>query len=925
MLNKFFFDLDYDIISHLISVKIPENTLIIFNDENSKKLAWSLFQPVWDFSDIKFVSHAEFKRLTQNINLPLMEDIKRYLFFYLSMTEDIRKKYECHDYFVSVEFLNNVFDLMEELQENLITPNNLVSLIKDESNLKDWQIDYWNDILNSVSNYETCINKMGFTDKIFLSEQNIDIEILYNYDHILWINPINISKFDRLLLDKLSENKTVNLYYNLPEELFDKTNHTLLNLKIQDIFNVDSLKEKLRVFQSKNSFGMIRQLVECCSTNEQLKTIIDIESEKEYLFQSLNQDYFKILNYQPVTHTPLYKFLNNLYSLVNELIFDYKKQMFLLPLKPLFHYLTHTEFYSLINISDINIDIADLNLFFSKLDKESFLYVDMNGFFLNLIKPDAYNQDISQVIKALIRIINKLTEIKTVSELIALLNDNTYFNLQNIFYLEDESESQILDVWLESIANLKSLDELEVFTQANILFNPDKPVGIYLLSFIVEFVRGRKIKVNSKALIDIINLEDSLNLQYQQIALLNFIEGKIPAPKQIPFLFTDQQRKSIGLSSHIEKRSYVKYLFFKQLCQAEKAYIFTISNSDENVQRSSFLEEIILLVKPLIIQLEDTGYLSFYQNRYLTNYRIIPDQTLKLNPVFFNIPFKDIIDKVHQPLKISYYSWNMLSKNPYLWFIHLYTNLENLPLMQELSLDPKRLGIFIHEIIGDYINSFGISQPVEKDEFIKIIKNKIKCNLTDYKAWYLKFPQNYDGLYFIEFLQDQLIENLYQLLSSDIFLPSKSLGSQSYTEKDFKVDFCLNVNENSFNARVTGRFDLLIKEGNNIRIIDFKTGMGNNQQLKFYQMLYNFSNVSDNGYQLYACLINIINMKKTDLKTRFIDSENDLDEDQKLLHLIQNILEDTILNGCYATNKNLIDPLDLDIVRLDALRKKEDR
>ena len=82
-------------------------------------------------------------------------------------------------------------------------------------------------------------------------------------------------------------------------------------------------------------------------------------------------------------------------------------------------------------------------------------------------------------------------------------------------------------------------------------------------------------QVNSKR-VGITNLEDTRNIQYEKIAVLNLIEGKIPAVRQIPFLFTEKQRKIMNLKTYEEIKLREKYYFLRLVLNSILLFLFYI-------------------------------------------------------------------------------------------------------------------------------------------------------------------------------------------------------------------------------------------------------------------------------------------------------------------------------------------------------------
>lgn len=917
MIQYFYHPLEKDL-PDLFSHTFLEHTLVVFPDETQKRKAWAQYQQIWEFQDVRFITERELTEQIWSPTLPLLEDIKRYLFLYLSMTHSFREKYECHDYFVSVSFINNIFHLLEEIQDHGLPYSDLSMILDSQSLLKDWQKEYWEDLLELTKLYQAKISELGYTDKIFLHEAPTNSLFLQKIHHIILINPVFYSnRLIRFL--QLQSDKEIQFHYHIQEKFFDQANLKFQDFNIQHFIDQPTLKEKSQIYQSKNKFGFILQLTEFCQKHEEFKTIIDLDYKNESIYELLSEQSFKTSPFVKITHLPLYRFLNALYKLTFELIKDPLRKVWLIPLKSLCHFLTHSEFFSIISQKQYQVTQQEILTFFAELEEGNWLYSDLYGQMLSQLKASDYNTDLIALIQDLLKIISEITRIKNIQELYHLLHNSGKLHIRNLFIEETDDKTSEAEIWLESLVNLQSLDALKVFDHSEILFNPDKPVGVYLLSFIVEFVRGRKIRNKTSGSIEITDLKDSLGKNQNSTILVNLTEGLLPSSRKIPFIFTDQQRKALGLKSSQDIRLQEKYLFFRQILLSDKTALFTIENHDENIQISSFLEEILIYLSITPIKKEDSGYLDLYR-------KLLPPLSVnniqadcKMHPDFFKIPFKPLIDQEPSTLKTSFYAWSVLEKNPFLWFITQFAGIKCINMTEDLSLDSKRLGIFLHEIMNDTVKSIGIQLPDPPESFYQILADLFNDKIRLAQSWYYKFPKNHDGLYFEEFLADHLIHNIIDLYSSDYLVPNPLLNAQADSELNFKIESEIQIDKKKYPIRIAGIVDLIVRQQDLVKLIDFKTGMGNVNQLKFYEMLHNLS--SDYRGNLFASLMNMIKQEKTELKTRDIQSEEDLKQDISLLSQIISAFKDLLIQGCQSTDKGIYEKIEEDLIRLDAYHK----
>ncbi len=149
---------------------------------------------------------------------------------------------------------------------------------------------------------------------------------------------------------------------------------------------------------------------------------------------------------------------------------------------------------------------------------------------------------------------------------------------------------------------------LEVLTEI-ILINPGEPIntsGPHIsahslqasLSGLLSILEGQTYNaVNREGVISMIGLLETRNLQFDAVIIPDMNEGFLPASSRKDLFLNTSLRKSLGLPTQ-EDREALFGLYLNQLLRGAKQAYLSYVRSDERGVRSRFLEEILLTAPP---------------------------------------------------------------------------------------------------------------------------------------------------------------------------------------------------------------------------------------------------------------------------------------------------------------------------------------
>jgi hypothetical protein len=804
--------------------------LLLFPTRKSKREAQKLFQPNWNFSEHKFLTMDEWKEEIFHSKLPILKEEKRTLMFYRSLTKDNREFFRVKSYFQSIELANNFFNFWDEINEEMILEENILDIFSSKHTANNWQLDSFEQLSQIKEQYYEFLSEENFSDKIFLRDFE-DLHFSLDFDKIIVVNQFYFTSIEKKLLNQCSVQ--VVILSQIPEECFDEG-----NLSVLQYFNAEHLKpffpRKLQVHTSSDQIQMIAQMVAELPKHSN-SSIIDFQFEKQPYAHLLSSEYFSSSTSMNLSNTRCFRFFQILLEILNSIIWEGKP--FLISMQSVLSLVSSNDLLEYFVKNTFQREAIRSYCF--KLIDNDFKYIDL----------DIIHQRKSEFVpffEEVFSFLKKLRTIESISGLVIFIDKQI-----DLKYLLDDlkTTSDIAKVFYESLADFVSIEEIEIIDNWKNIFSSNPSENI--LKLFLDYLKPKKLKLKKpipNTRFDITTLQDTRNLTFENLFVLNVVEGVLPDRKHTQFLFSENQRKELGLKTYEDIKLRDKFYFYRLLCNCQNTIVFTRNNLEENVEVSSFLEELKLFD---LIEEKPTSNFQFLQKQLFAN--LLKPKNLEIPNKqeiprsFFAFPF----DKNKFPdnkLSLSFYKWEKMKNNAFEYYLEFISGIRAKEAEIGNDFSSKLIGTIAHEVITlVWERLIEVYQSNEfKHNFINNTKLYVQQSIEHFLEYNRDFqyisPHNFSDNYFRRIFLPILsegIENFFYRLHNELLFSDKKI--EVFPETERSMEKCFTKIED-FEVYLKGRPDLRIHAENQKYIFDFKTGTGDsgktkryNKQLQFYE------------------------------------------------------------------------------------------
>ncbi|MCK4311392.1 MAG: PD-(D/E)XK nuclease family protein, partial [Candidatus Cloacimonetes bacterium] len=559
-----------------------------------------------------------------------------------------------------------------------------------------------------------------------------------------------------------------------------------------------------------------------------------------------------------------------------------------------------------------------IRTFLFELIENDFQYLDLEYFLQN---ENEFKNEFEQLFKFL----QKTQNIKSIKTLIEFIN--TEIDIEKLV-AEESRKTDIIKVFYELLADFASIEDIGIIPDWRSIFSGSITTNI--LQLFLDYMKSKQTRYEldevAENRIQITSLQDSRNLNFENVYVLNVIEGILPAAKHAQFLLSENQRSKLGLKTYEDIKLRDKYYFYRLLACCDNAIVFTRSHLEENIEVSSFIEELKLydLVEETDKSAEKNNlYEQTFSSLLKKNESPLPNVD-KISSDFFTIPHEknDFPDK---KLALSFYKWDKLKKNPFEYYIEHIAGLK--------ARNPQVLNDFSSKLIGTISHSiFALiwNRLIEiyqgntiHHNFMYNTKNYVEQAVEHFLKYNKKLkylsPHNYSENYFrnifIPILKDG-IANFFYRLHNDLQFTDKSISIFPETGKVTQKRF-FNLDEIEISLR--GRPDLRIHTSDDeLYIFDYKTGSSNTKKVKKYNEQLQF-------YEFINYLIESPEFKNELNSYLFFIEEKNLSKLTKPINLKEAITEviQSILENGFSLAGSKDDYEDIEITRRDLKMKMD--
>lgn len=914
-------DFSHDVTTIALSV-IADATVLIFPTEKSCKEAMQRFQTAWHPCNCSFVSMEELKSLVIYSDHVNLMDEKRLLCLYQAMTVDQRAELHIDQYSDLIDWGQHFFDFFAELADECVDAEGLLSRHEqNEITLQDWQIINLQRLLEIRDQYQSYILARGFSDLIF-DRRIAHLHPLPEVSHYVFVNQYYYSTLEKAIIAELeSTGRQVTIIWQGKEQWFEPSSLSAKDFTLADLYDEQELPFKLSVQTSSGIWQMAMTFLanyqplvpnESVSVNSDLsRTSQDVSTSPQHMLVDakfatqpyktvFSPRFFAFPQPQPLVAADIYIFFQCLSTGLQSLTTlggkRFVKLDWLLQAVGIKVFLRYFG-------ADFNGQQKDeLITWLSSLADRDIIYIDLDLQICRL--KEATLPTDSPIPAFLLRVFTLLAacdRVSSITDLIDLIDAQVAETVGGIaisgLVTDMEAKSSlILRCFYEALANFASIATLQIVDDWTVLY-PQMSVAAGIFDLFMQFLKPKTYQVfrteqpQQRSIVT--NLMDTRNIRAAKVTFLNLIEGELPSQRTPVWLLNERQCKSLGLKTWEDIRRWERYYFFRLISSAAEVEIFTIASQDNNVEPSSFVNELVLyaeqhpLVIPsgnadlpsvidravsnaksksetsaVIVSEEKTGMHALSLKTLFEN--LIPCEqpsALSLEPAmpspnslqFFNLPYAADADFGSDKLcKLSWSSCVRFIKDPLGYYLRDLRKLQPRVTQIKETMTRKMFGTLLHHylmVIAERLAAHQQGMLAMKWDWINT--DFLQANLNSALAAPIltyQIPQNYNWEYLREVLSPYLIDTAYWFfhsgLGKDPDFQNQFLTlipeTEGMTVQEYAHKLLLPADSNSLGLAVMirGVADLRLETSSKRFIIDFKTGNADKLQLLFYMWFY---------------------------------------------------------------------------------------
>ncbi len=840
------------IIGELLQNTDSDNSLYIFPTEAGKRAAIREFQNRWTFLNIQFLTMEELKDTLFLSDKPLLKEEKRTLAFYVSLSEPDKAFFKIGNYFQSIELAHHFFALWEEFNEELLPDDpDRHNLQNADADLLGWQALTFERIKSMKNNYRAFIDSRGFDDALFLYQlQHLDSSLLGSFRAVHFVNQFYYTHLERAIIDRLcADGKSVTLYYQLNEHLVDKETLGIRDFSLRELG--PGRTERIDIFECRNDFNMLRALVHQVHVGG-VRHVVNFSAARDPYARYLSPARFNLGRTRSFTTTTIFRFLQYGHTLLSGLIFEPERRSLLIPIQALYDAFLEASFSAYFCPDGPGAVIDSLADLLARENK----FIDLDGdFFIS------HKKARSKELLSLLNFIKRLLAIDSISAFINFIDDDSGIQINAILNENEKNTTTIRETFYRALADFYAIEKIDIVADWRaLLTNHRLPAQVQtsagVLQLFLDYLKSRTLRIHTAAAeqprVEFVDLQDSRNLSYNAVAVMNVVEKEIPHPRQTPFLFTEKQRQALGLKTYDDIKLREKYYFLRLVLTTPRVTLITQKNIEQNIDVSSFVEEIRLFCNPDIfntIPMEADEYRDVFNLLLSSDQRYLAPTNRALDDNFYRFDFQVERDFPQRQLNLSYYSLSNLLNNAFTFFIKNVIRLDERPKESNMDYSPMLIGNMAHDclnqlwrdILQDHVLSPSINfADVPLERISKTLRSILK-----HDRFYYASPHNHAQVYFEEITLPRIESGVLQFFQFLHRLGFSGKPLDIYPEKDEimqRDDYIPYIvsDKINFSINIGGRADLRIeaKDKSFNTIFDYKTGGFKREQLVLYELYY---------------------------------------------------------------------------------------
>ncbi len=873
MSQLYYVDFSQDLNQHAFR-HVADPSYLVFPSRVAAQSAWRSFLPGWQLQNAQFLSMEEFRDLLFVPSLPELQDEKRLLCLWQVLSKDDREAFNLYRYQDIISWGGRFLDFFEEMQDELVSVEYLAHEAPLEIAMREWQEEHLTRILDIRQRYLDFITRQGFTDKMFYLQPDA-MRIPDSPCRVVFVNQYYFSALEKRIVRHLEEQGfEITIIHQGPQDSFDLDTLTSREVRLEELEEDQFRLRNLHFAQYNNQmqmalaclseYGRRKQAGEYADATQK-RLLVDPSFGSAAYTRFFDPSGFKQPASPTIQHSQLFQLLQ-LFGRHLRAMAEARQKGFIL-ISEIARALAQPGFVAYYQPDwgegERSILLNDLR----QLANRQVLYIDMDLQVFEDLKKECRCLLLPTLLQPHFALLRKLATIDSLQAMIDLFDEPGALMIRQLCSEEELDYTDILHKYYERLDNFRMAEKLGLVKDWRHIYDTkDSALAADIWQLWLDSLQTARIKDNTatpRPIYDYNSLFDTRNLSFDEVIVLNSIEGQLPQNPEPVWLFNERQLERMKLKHYDLIRKWERYYFLRLLLSSSTVYLYAYRDGEKDLEPGSYFTELShFLAKEdnwrqvrrhtTLIQVEDKALgeaqRQLAKQRDMAGWLIesgIQDPKINLTE-FLTLPCEEKGDFGGE-YKTSFYGLNRLLSNPFAWYIQYKAGLDERNLLPEETVSRMLFGSIMHSFLNDILlNIEGEGQDIEALEpFFDTHKLTQALKNTLQKPQYrYTIPQNYNQ----DFLYDVILDNLVRSVRAfyDKWLQPNLKGKRFriIPEEDYQKDkseykTLLSFGESKRHTlQIRGRADLQVNTSEKDYIIDFKTGGADENQLLFYEFFY---------------------------------------------------------------------------------------
>ncbi|MCS5422972.1 MULTISPECIES: PD-(D/E)XK nuclease family protein [Psychrilyobacter] len=804
----------------------------------------------------KFMGLGEFKTNLFLSDEMVLREEKQVIAFYRSLSSKNRKELGVESYYDVIDIAANFLNFFKLLKEYRLTE------VRD---LRKWQRKIYDIFLDIEKNYMKFLSDKHYTDPTFIiKDENYSSKSLGGYRDIVIYNKIHFTPLEKWIVEKLeAEGFTLTLKLQMDKDDFCEETLAVKGVRVGK--NIPVTTKKIEVYTADDEFTELLKVLDIQKKIKDTDIKIFDANNENYKYNSFFNET------RCISDLPIFSLLEGLHKLLSTL--EEIDGELALELHTVVDIIKGDEISKYYKIAPEDLDK------FKALVNEGYKYLTKYVIAEKLGEENFIH-----------RIFEDIEQMRSYEDLKKWTGELT-FSGEELEKLLDGSEN--IGKYFEALSEIEVIEDLDVVDGWKNFFGHGKTAE-GLLKLILKYLEFKEIGGSLDTASRKQGLEEIKTMKNKNILLMNISDSFIPKNKQNTFLFTEQQKKNLGIKGVDEIRLEEKYNLFRAVMTSENSTILAVKNMGSDSSLSPFVEELMEEFKV------NSKHLKQTTENYLELIRPGSEDGGKLSGGEKPSKMKFQVEELKAPFGITAYMCDELFNCKYKMYLRYLVKLNREELEVERNLTRREYGNLAHELFEAVLKKIELTKDYSLLESGRIEVGIVMGVLEELVGRRrLKLPRLNERYY-----REIIYKNLADSVGEFFRKISKELCGEQV--KGLLIEELLKSDIKNKTIGIIGRAkaDLIIKTEKRDYIIDFKTGNLNERQLDFYSILHAGEADLTEKYIFNVDKGNLEKSKKIKLvKDETGRNKVDPDGKEKNLGVLEIELKEFLNSGIFERNK----------------------